>query len=58
MVEVSINGYTYFADIRNRIPYEDRERTKGTPFNYLTKNESEQLEKELRFPKTKKVDKD
>ena len=55
MVEVMINGFTYYADVRNRILYEDREKTKGTPFNYLTKNELEQVENQLRFPKPKKT---
>ena len=54
MVEVMINGFTYYADVRNRILYEDREKTKGTPFNYLTKNELEQVENQLRFPRPKK----
>lgn len=54
MNEVKVNGFTYYADVRNRILYEDREQTKGTPFNYLTKNELEQVEKELRFPRSKK----
>jgi hypothetical protein len=54
MIEVKVNGYTYYADVRNRILYEDKEKTKGTPFNYLTKNELEQVEKELRFPRSKK----
>jgi len=56
MVEVKVNGYTYYADVKNRILYEDKEKTKGTPFNYLTKNELEQVEKELRFPRSKKVE--
>lgn len=55
MVEVKVNGYTYYADIRNRILYEDRDKKKGTPFNYLTKNELEQVEKEIRFPRPKKL---
>ena len=55
MVEVMINGFTYYADVRNRILYEDREKTKGTPFNYLTKNEQEQVENQLRFPRQKKT---
>lgn len=55
MVEVMINGFTYYADVRNRILYEDREKTKGTPFNYLTKNEQEQVENQLRFPRPKKT---
>lgn len=54
MVEVKVNGYTYYADVRNRILYEDREMTKGTPFSYLTKNELEQVEHEIRFPRKKK----
>jgi len=58
MNEVKVNGSTYYADVRNRILYEDREKTKGTPFSFLTKNELEQVERELRFPRTKKVDKD
>lgn len=54
MIEVLVNGFAYYADVRNRILYEDREKTKGTPFNYLTKNELEQVEREIRFPRKKK----
>lgn len=54
MVEVKVNGFTYYADICNRILYEDKEQTKGTPFSYLTKNELEQVECEIRFPRKKK----
>ena len=56
MVEVMINGFAYYVDIRNRILYEDREKTKGTPLNYLTKNELEQVENQLRFPRSKKIE--
>jgi len=54
MIEVKINGFTYYADVNNRILYEDRDKTKGTPFNYLTKNELQQMENEIRFPRKKK----
>ena len=54
MNEVSVNGYTYFVDTKERIMYVDREKTNGTPFNYLTKNELEQVEREIRFPRKKK----
>lgn len=51
MNEVKLNGFTYYVDVKNHILFEDREQTKGTPFSFLTKNELEQVEKELRFPK-------
>lgn len=54
MNEVKVNGFTYYADVRNRILYEDRDKKSGIPFSYLTKNELEQVEKELRFPRSKK----
>lgn len=54
MVEVQINGFTWYFDIRTKILYEDRDRTKGAPISFLTKNEKEQLEKEVRFPRSKK----
>jgi len=53
MNEVKVNGFTYYADVHNRILYEDREKTKGTPFSYLTKNELQQVENEIRFPRKK-----
>jgi hypothetical protein len=55
MNEVTVNGFTYYADIRNRILYDDKEKTSGIPFSYLTKNELEQVQKELRFPRSKKT---
>ena len=54
MVEVTINGFNYYADINNKILYTDRDKKTGTPFNYLTKNEKEQVENQIRFPKSKK----
>ena len=54
MHEVNINGFVYYADYVRRILYEDRERTKGVPFSYLTKSELEIVEKQIRFPKSKK----
>ena len=54
MYEVTINGCTWYADVKNRILYEDREKKSGSPFSFLTKNEMEQLERCLRFPKPKK----
>jgi hypothetical protein len=52
--EVKINGFSYFADINNKILYESRNKKNGTPFSFLTKNETQQLEKEIRFPRTRK----
>jgi hypothetical protein len=52
--EININGYKYYADIINRILYTDREKKSGTPFSFLTKNEKEQMENELRFPRKRK----
>lgn len=54
MNEVRINGYTYFADTNSKILYDDRNKKNGTPFSFLTKNELKQLEREIRFPRTKK----
>lgn len=48
-VEVKINGYTYFVDVKNKIVYENREKTNGVPYSFLTKNELEQVERQLRF---------
>lgn len=54
MVEVLINGFTYYADIYNQILYNDRDKKSGTPFSFLSKNEKEQVENQIRFPKSKK----
>lgn len=54
--EVKVNGFQYYADINNQILYQDKEKKSGTPFSFLTKNEKEQVEKELRFPRKKKED--
>ena len=48
-VEVKMNGYTYFVDVKNKIVYENREKTNGVPYSFLTKNELEQIERQLRF---------
>jgi hypothetical protein len=53
MYEVNVNGYKWFADTQAKILYEDKEKTKGTPFSFLTKNELEQVEREIRFPRPK-----
>jgi hypothetical protein len=53
MYEVNVNGHKWFADTQTKILYEDKEKTKGTPFSFLTKNELEQVEREIRFPRTK-----
>jgi len=52
--EVNINGFKYFADINARILYIDRDKKTGSPFSFLTVNEKNQLENELRFPRAKK----
>jgi hypothetical protein len=49
--EVNINGFKYYADVNAQILYTDKEKKNGTPFNYLTTNESKQLQNELRFPR-------
>jgi hypothetical protein len=51
--EVQVNGFTYYADVNNQILYADRDRKSGSPFHFLTKNERQQVENSLRFPKTK-----
>jgi hypothetical protein len=54
--KVLINGWEWFADVNAQILYTDRDKKSGTPFNYLTSNEREQVMNELRFPRTKKED--
>lgn len=56
--EIKMNGYQYYVDVNNQILYQDKEKKSGTPFSFLTKNEREQVEKELRFPRKKKDDED
>ena len=53
MYEVNVNGFKWFADTQAKILYEDKEKTKGTPFSFLTKNELEQVEREIRSPRPK-----
>ena len=50
---VNINGFQYFADVNNQILYLDKDKKSGTPFSFLTKNESQQMYNELRFPRKK-----
>lgn len=52
--EVKINGFIYFADTNNKILYENSDKKNGTPFSFLAKNEIEQMEKEIRFPRVRK----
>jgi hypothetical protein len=56
--QVNLNGFTYYADVNAQVLYNDRDKKSGTPFNFLTKNEKEQVEKELRFPRKKKEKED
>ena len=56
MVEVTINGFTWYADQQNQILYENSGKTKGTPFSFLSSNDLEQVQKELRFPRKKVSD--
>lgn len=56
--EIKINGNQFYADINNQILYQDKDKKSGTPFSFLTQNEREQMEKELRFPRKKKEDED
>ena len=51
--EVQINMFTYYADVNKQILYTDRDMKSGSPFHFLTKNEREQVENCLRFPKVK-----
>ncbi len=55
--QVNLNGFTYFADVNAQVLYNDREKKSGTPFSFLTRNEREQVEHELRFPRKKKTEK-
>lgn len=47
--QVFINGFEFFVDTCNKILYSDREKKSGVPFNYMTKNEREQMERSLRL---------
>jgi len=49
--QVNLNGFTYFADVNNQVLYTDRDKRSGTPFNYLTSNEREQVMHDIRFPR-------
>lgn len=51
--QVFINGFEYFADMCNRILYNDREKNSGVPFSYMTENERQQLERSLRIGRPK-----
>lgn len=53
--EVKVNGFTYFADVNNKILYESSDKKNGAPFSFLIKNELEQVENQIRFPKTRKT---
>jgi hypothetical protein len=53
LIEVRVNGFTYFADPTRQVLYTDRDRKSGTPFNYLTKEEQRQVDNEIRFPRQK-----
>lgn len=55
--QVIVNGFAYFADVNAQVLYNDRDKKSGTPFNFLTRNEREQVEHELRFPRKKKTEK-
>jgi hypothetical protein len=48
---VHINGYVWYADCNCQVLYEDRDKTKGTPFSFMTENERKQMYNELRFPR-------
>ena len=52
--QVNLNGFTYYADVNAQVLYNDRDKKSGTPFHFLTKNEKEIVEHELRFPRSKK----
>jgi len=54
--EVQVNGNKFFADVNNQVLYEDRDKKSGTPFSFLTKNEKQQVETELRFPRKKETE--
>lgn len=56
MVEVTVNGSTWYADQQNQILYENSSKTKGTPFSFLSSNDLEQVQRELRFPRKKVSD--
>ena len=49
--EIHINGFTYYADVNNQILYADKNKKSGSPFSFLSKNEKQQMENELRFPR-------
>jgi hypothetical protein len=45
---INLNGNQYFADINNKILYDDSLMKSGKPFSFLTRDELTALEKELR----------
>lgn len=47
-VEVKINGYTYYADLKDHVLYEDKEKQNCVTFLFLTENEKKQLNESLR----------
>lgn len=53
MKEVTLNGFNYYVDPVNRILYYDRDKKSGIPLSFCTKNEREQIETQLRFPRVK-----
>lgn len=53
MKEIMLNGFVYYFDPVNRILYNDRDKKSGTPLSFCTKNEREQIETQLRFPRVK-----
>jgi hypothetical protein len=48
---VHLNGYIWYADVNCRVLYEDSDKKSGTPFSFLTKDELQQVQNELRFPR-------
>ncbi len=48
---VHINGFVWYADVNSQVLYADREKKSGSPFSFMTRNEREQMGRELRFPR-------
>lgn len=46
--EVVINGFTYYADIKNNKLYVDKEKTQTIDFLVLSDKEKEQLKKDYK----------
>jgi hypothetical protein len=51
MNKVYVNGFVWYADISNRMLYEDLNKTSGTSFKFLTDNEIKQINDSIKYPR-------